>query len=131
MQTVKNLFLWNSRSYLRKVLEIPIAIYIDALWPKKRILEVYLNIAEFGEGIFGVEAAAQTYFNRSAARLGPRAAASVDEHAAQSASAQSSQTQQTAIPHRKHHSKKSGKGRRICRLYTLRHDPKPPWREID
>ena len=75
MQTVKNLFLWNSRSYVRKVLEIPIAIYIDALWSKKRILEVYLNIAEFGEGIFGVEAAAQTYFNRSAAKLGPRAAA--------------------------------------------------------
>ncbi|MGI9401940.1 MAG: transglycosylase domain-containing protein, partial [Rhizobiaceae bacterium] len=67
--------LWNSRSYFRKVLEIPIAIYIDALWPKKRILEVYLNIAEFGEGIFGIEAAAQTYFGRSASRLGPRASA--------------------------------------------------------
>lgn len=75
MQTVKNLFLWNSRSYFRKVLEIPIAIYIDALWSKKRILEVYLNIAEFGDGIFGVEAAAQTYFKTSAAKLGPRGSA--------------------------------------------------------
>lgn len=75
MQTVKNLFLWNSRSYFRKVVEIPIAIYIDALWSKKRILEVYLNIAEFGEGIFGVEAAAQTYFNTTAAKLGPRGSA--------------------------------------------------------
>jgi len=75
MQTVKNLFLWNSRSYFRKFLEIPLAIYIDALWTKNRILEVYLNIAEWGDGIFGIEAAAQHYFNVPAARLSARQSA--------------------------------------------------------
>src|SRR5690606_22719879 len=51
MQTAKNLFLWPSRSYIRKAIEIPVAMTIDALWPKRRILEVYLNIAEWGPGI--------------------------------------------------------------------------------
>lgn len=75
MQTAKNLFLWNSRSYLRKALEIPLAIYLDVIWPKRRILEVYLNIAEWSDGIFGVEAAARHYFGRSAANLSARQAA--------------------------------------------------------
>ncbi|MDO9442920.1 MAG: monofunctional biosynthetic peptidoglycan transglycosylase [Beijerinckiaceae bacterium] len=75
MQTAKNLFLWPSRSYVRKGLEIPVALAIDAVWSKKRILEVYLNIAEWGDGVFGAEAAARRYFSKSAADLTPREAA--------------------------------------------------------
>lgn len=70
MQTAKNLFLWPQRSYLRKGLEIPLALAIDAFWSKRRIIEVYLNIAEWGDGgLFGAEAAAQHYFRKSARRL--------------------------------------------------------------
>ena len=75
MQVVKNLFLWPGRSYLRKALEIPLALLIDALWGKKRVLEAYLNVAEWGEGIFGAEAAAQRDFGKGAAALTPREAA--------------------------------------------------------
>lgn len=69
MQVAKNLFLWPSRSYVRKAIEIPLALLIDFAWPKRRVLEVYLNIAEWGPGIFGAEAAAQYHFNKSASRL--------------------------------------------------------------
>lgn len=69
MQTVKNLFLWNSRSYLRKGLEIPLALWFDFAVPKKRILEIYLNIAEWDEVAFGAEAASRLYFKRSAKKL--------------------------------------------------------------
>lgn len=69
MQTAKNLFLWPGRSYLRKGLELPVALAIDLAWPKRRIIEVYLNIAEWGEGVFGAEAAAQRYFGKPALRL--------------------------------------------------------------
>ncbi|MDP2357259.1 MAG: monofunctional biosynthetic peptidoglycan transglycosylase [Beijerinckiaceae bacterium] len=75
MQTAKNLFLWNSRSYIRKGMEIPLALAIDFAWPKRRVLEVYLNIAEWGEGLYGAEAAARRYFGRSANDLTPRQAA--------------------------------------------------------
>ncbi len=75
MQTVKNLFLWNSRSFIRKGLEIPLALGLDRLWSKRRILEVYLNIAEWGEGVFGAEAAARVYFGKSAKQLNAREAA--------------------------------------------------------
>ncbi len=75
MQTAKNLFLWPSRSYIRKALEIPLALVIDLAWPKRRILEVYLNIAEWGDGIFGAEAAARHYFHKSAESLNAREAA--------------------------------------------------------
>ncbi|MEZ5871286.1 MAG: monofunctional biosynthetic peptidoglycan transglycosylase [Nitratireductor sp.] len=75
MQTAKNLFLFNSRSILRKAAEIPIAIYLDVVLPKKRIMEIYLNIAEWGDGVFGVEAAAQKYFKRPASQLSARQAA--------------------------------------------------------
>mgnify|MGYP000418679164 CR=1 FL=1 len=68
-QTAKNLFLWNGRSYLRKGLEAWFTLLMELLWPKERILEVYLNIAEFGEGTFGAQAAAQTYFGTSAKSL--------------------------------------------------------------
>ncbi|WP_439497940.1 monofunctional biosynthetic peptidoglycan transglycosylase [Bosea sp. (in: a-proteobacteria)] len=69
MQTAKNVFLWPGRSYLRKALEIPVAVAIDLVWPKQRIIEVYLNVAEWGDGLYGAEAAAQRYFRKPAARL--------------------------------------------------------------
>ena len=75
MQVVKNLFLWPGRSYLRKAIEIPLALVVDALWGKKRVLEAYLNIAEWGDGVFGAEAAARRDFGESAAALSPEQAA--------------------------------------------------------
>jgi len=75
MQTVKNLFLWHGRSYFRKILEIPLAVTADAVLSKKRIMEIYLNIAEWGPGIYGVEAASQFYFKKKASSLTPRQAA--------------------------------------------------------
>jgi monofunctional glycosyltransferase len=75
MQTAKNLFLWPSRSYIRKAIEIPLALLIGLEWPKRRILEVYLNIAEWGEGLFGAEVAARHYFGKSAQALNAREAA--------------------------------------------------------
>ncbi|MDQ8698795.1 monofunctional biosynthetic peptidoglycan transglycosylase [Hyphomicrobium sp. LHD-15] len=75
MQVTKNLFLWNAKSYLRKVIEIPLTLIMELLWPKQRVLEVYLNIAEWGPGVFGAEAAARHHFNKSAARLDEREAA--------------------------------------------------------
>ena len=69
MQTVKNLFLWPWRSYIRKAFEIPMAYMISAIWPKRRVLEIYLNIVEWGPGIYGAEAAAQRHFGKSARRL--------------------------------------------------------------
>lgn len=70
-QTAKNLFLWTGRSWLRKGLEAWFTVLIELLWPKERILEVYLNIVEWDNGVFGLEAAAQHYFGVSAANLGP------------------------------------------------------------
>lgn len=75
MQTVKNLFLWNSRSYLRKGLEIPLALYADLVWSKRRTIEIYLNIAEFGPHLYGAEAAARAYFGKPASRLSRHEAA--------------------------------------------------------
>ncbi len=75
MQVAKNLFLWPGRSYLRKGLEIPIAIVLDTVWGKKRVLETYLNIAEWGQGLFGAEAAAEHDFGKDAASLTPFEAA--------------------------------------------------------
>ena len=68
-QVVKNVYLWHGRSWLRKVLEAGMTPLIEALWSKHRILEVYLNVAEFDAGVFGVEAAAQHYFGVDAAAL--------------------------------------------------------------
>ncbi|MDX5594985.1 monofunctional biosynthetic peptidoglycan transglycosylase [Pseudovibrio sp. SPO723] len=75
MQLAKNLFLWNSRSYLRKAVEAPLAIMLDSMLTKRRLLEVYLNTVEWGEGIFGAEAAAQHYFGVSAKDLSRQQAA--------------------------------------------------------
>ncbi|HLF98025.1 MAG TPA: transglycosylase domain-containing protein, partial [Methylococcaceae bacterium] len=74
-QVAKNLFLWPSRSFLRKGLEAWFTLLIETLWPKQRILEVYLNSAEWGDHLFGAEAASQRYFHKPAARLGAAEAA--------------------------------------------------------
>jgi len=68
-QVAKNLFLWDGRSWLRKGVEAWYTLLVEALWPKRRILEVYANIAEFGDGLYGAEAAAQAYFRKPAQRL--------------------------------------------------------------
>lgn len=74
-QVAKNLFLWPDKSMLRKLLEIAITLPMEVIWPKARIMEVYLNIAEWGPGIFGVEAASRYHFNKPANRLNQREAA--------------------------------------------------------
>jgi monofunctional biosynthetic peptidoglycan transglycosylase len=75
MQVAKNLFLWPSKDFVRKGLELGMALMMDGLWPKERVLEVYLNIAEWGPGIFGAEAAARYHFRKPALRLNEREAA--------------------------------------------------------
>ncbi len=74
MQTAKNMFLWQSKSYVRKVLEVPVTVMMELIWPKKRMLEIYLNIAEWGPGVFGIGAAARHHFNTTPAKLGVAAA---------------------------------------------------------
>ncbi|WP_240932435.1 monofunctional biosynthetic peptidoglycan transglycosylase [Pelagibius litoralis] len=74
MQTAKNLFLWPRRSVVRKALEVPLTGAVELLWPKQRIMEVYLNIAEWGPGIYGAEAAARAYYGVSASKLSLRQA---------------------------------------------------------
>jgi monofunctional biosynthetic peptidoglycan transglycosylase len=75
MQLAKNLFLWPERSYVRKALEVPLAYAITLLLPRQRIVEIYLNIAEWGDGVFGAEAAARHHFAKSAQDLSAREAA--------------------------------------------------------
>ena len=75
MQVARNLYLWNGRSVIRKGLEIPLALLLDAVWTKKRILEVYLNIAEWGDGLFGAAAAARHDFSKGPGQLTAREAA--------------------------------------------------------
>lgn len=74
-QVVKNLFLWPGQSWLRKGIEAYLTVWLELLWPKRRILEVYLNIAQFGDRTFGAEAAARRYFGVAAAGLAPEQAA--------------------------------------------------------
>ncbi|MDE2445499.1 MAG: monofunctional biosynthetic peptidoglycan transglycosylase [Alphaproteobacteria bacterium] len=75
MQTAKNMFLWDGRgSGIRKLFEMPLALYMDLIWTKHRMLEVYLNIVEWGPGIYGAEAASQYHFKKSAAQLTRREA---------------------------------------------------------
>ena len=69
MQTVKNLFLWTGRSWVRKGLEVPLALYADLVLSKRRIMEIYLNVVEWGTGVYGAEAAAERYFSVAASRL--------------------------------------------------------------
>jgi monofunctional biosynthetic peptidoglycan transglycosylase len=76
-QVAKNVFLWNGRSWIRKGLEVYFTFMIETLWGKKRILEVYLNVAEMGKGVFGTEAAARQYFKKPAKKLSPKEAAMI------------------------------------------------------
>ncbi len=75
MQTAKNLFLWNGRSFIRKGMELPLALAADFVWSKQRMMELYLNVAEWGPGIYGAEAAAKHHFGVPAAKLTRRQAA--------------------------------------------------------
>ncbi len=68
-QTVKNVFLWPSRSYIRKGLEAYFTLLVELIWSKERIMEVYLNVIEMGDGIYGIEAASQTFFKKPASKL--------------------------------------------------------------
>jgi monofunctional biosynthetic peptidoglycan transglycosylase len=74
MQTAKNLYLWNGRSYVRKAFEAPLAVLMTAIWGRQRMMEVYLNVAQFGPGTYGAEAASQRYFGKSASQLTRREA---------------------------------------------------------
>ncbi len=75
MQTAKNLFLWDGRFVVRKGLELPLALWMDLVWSKRRMIEIYLNIVEWAPGVYGAEAAAQHHFKKSAAKLSRREAA--------------------------------------------------------
>ncbi len=74
-QVAKNLFLWRGRSFVRKGIEAHLALLVDVSWPKRRILEVYLNIAEFGPGVYGVGAASEIYFGKPASKINDAEAA--------------------------------------------------------
>jgi monofunctional biosynthetic peptidoglycan transglycosylase len=74
-QVAKNLYLWSGRNLFRKGLEAYFTLLIEVFWPKRRILEIYLNVAEFGDGIYGIEAASRAFFQKPAARLAPWEAA--------------------------------------------------------
>jgi monofunctional biosynthetic peptidoglycan transglycosylase len=76
-QVAKNLFLWNGYSFIRKGLEAYLTIIMELTWPKERILEVYLNIAEFGRGVYGVQAASERFFHKPASRLSSSEAATL------------------------------------------------------
>ena len=69
MQLVKNLLLWPGKSYVRKAFELPLTLLVELIWPKRRIMEVYLNIAEWGPGVFGAQAASLHHFNKPASRI--------------------------------------------------------------
>ena len=75
MQTTKNVFLWPQRNMVRKALEAPLTVLLEALWDKQRILEVYLNVVEWGPGIYGIEAAARASFGKPASALTQRESA--------------------------------------------------------
>lgn len=74
-QTAKNLFLWGGRSFVRKALEAYFTVLLELSWPKRRILEMYLNIAEFGDGVYGIAAASQQFFRKSPMELNAHEAA--------------------------------------------------------
>ena len=75
MQTAKNLFLWDGRFAIRKLIELPLAMWMDFVWSKRRMIEIYLNIVEWAPGVYGAEAAARHHFRKSAEKLTKREAA--------------------------------------------------------
>lgn len=76
-QTAKNVFLWQNRSYMRKAFEAYFTLLIEFIWPKERIMEVYLNVVEMGDGIYGVEMASQKYFHKPAKKLNKSESAAI------------------------------------------------------
>ena len=76
-QTAKNVFLWQGRSWIRKALEVYFTFMIEKIWGKKRILDVYMNVAQMGDGVFGIEKAAQKDFNKHAVNLSRQEAAMI------------------------------------------------------
>lgn len=76
-QTAKNVFLWDGRNYVRKAFEAYFTLLIETFWSKERIMEAYLNVIEFGDGIYGAEAAAQHYFHKKASKLSKEEAATL------------------------------------------------------
>ena len=100
-QVAKNLFLWHGHSYVRKAIEAWLTLQIELLWPKQRILEVYLNIAQFGEDVYGAQAAAQKFFGISAKQISTRQAgllaAVLPNPKKMSAAAPSSYVQERAV----------------------------------
>ena len=139
MQTVRNLFLWTSPSYFRKAIEIPIALYADAIWTKRRTMEIYLNIAEWGPNIFGIEAAAQHHFGRSAKDLTASSVGSPGCHAPQPAGPQPGQAEradEVARPHCRRPGPSCGRlrqmplpmtGRGLYKAATTRHEGLRKW----
>lgn len=99
-QTAKNVFLWQGRSWIRKGLEVYFTAMIELVWGKKRILEVYLNVAEMGKGVYGIEAASNTYFHKKASRL-------TRNEAAQIAAALPNPKKYSVVPKSKYVSKRS------------------------
>jgi monofunctional biosynthetic peptidoglycan transglycosylase len=77
MQTVKNVFLWPGRSYIRKIVEAGMALVAGAVWGKRRTLELYLNVIEWGEGVYGIEAAARRYYGKGVGALSSSEAAAL------------------------------------------------------
>ncbi len=75
MQTAKNLFLWDGRSFIRKGLELPVALWMDLVWTKRRMIEIYLNIVEWAPGVYGAQAASRHHFGKPASKLSRREAA--------------------------------------------------------
>ncbi len=117
-QVAKNVYLWQGRSWLRKALEAGLTPLVELVWSKRRILEVYLNIAEFDEGVFGVEAASRHYFGVSAADLtatqAARLAAVLPAPKARSASAPSAFVQRRAAAIRDGAATIEADGRAVC-----------------
>lgn len=113
-QTAKNVFLWQGGGFFRKGLEVYFTFMIELFWPKERILEVYLNVAETGKGVFGVEAAARRYFNKSASQL-------TDTEAARIAAALPNPKRYTVKPLSNYVSKRSAK--LLRQMNNLEGDP--------
>ena len=101
MQTAKNLFLWPGRSVIRKGIELGMALVIGEAWSKARTLEIYLNVAEWGEGLYGIEAAAQRYFHKSASQLNSHEVSAAGDFLAESDSAQPHAPLANAAPARR------------------------------
>ena len=120
MQTAKNLFLWPGRDLVRKALEAWFTPQIELLWPKRRIIEVYLNVAEFGPGIYGAEAAARTYFGKSAARAGKARGGAARRGPAQPAQLVAGAADQVSPEPRAHHPHADRPARSDARLRAAR-----------